>query len=205
LQSYRPDTPTHDIATEVGEILIARGYEAIQTLSPKPASEAPLNTYSGMYGMDHFPLHTDLAHVRNTPRYLLLRCITGHRAVQTLLLDSFHLLRLVNCDVLSRSLVRPRRPHQGELPLLRLLRPIDEGRFAFRWDMRFIEPANSAGLIGMQKTSEALSLLAPFEISLCNRGDTLILDNWRMLHGRSNVQPVASGRRLERSYLEILH
>lgn len=41
-------------------------------------------------------------------------------------------------------------------------------------------------------------------LSLLNPGDTLIVDNWRFLHGRSSVQADDAGRCIERVYLSEL-
>jgi alpha-ketoglutarate-dependent taurine dioxygenase len=38
-------------------------------------------------------------------------------------------------------------------------------------------------------------------VYLSQPGDTLIIDNWRMLHGRSAVQQSEKDRLLERAYL----
>ncbi|WP_189666890.1 TauD/TfdA family dioxygenase [Pseudomonas amygdali] len=42
------------------------------------------------------------------------------------------------------------------------------------------------------------------DVCLCNPGDTLIVDNWRMLHGRSAVPTSAMRRQLERIYISEL-
>ena len=41
--------------------------------------------------------------------------------------------------------------------------------------------------------------------TLTNPGDTLIVDNWRFLHGRSCVPAVDVNRRIERVYLSELY
>jgi len=205
LRSYFPEQPTQQVATDLGELLFVRTLAGVQTLTPKDVSEAPSNTYSGMYGLKGFPLHSDLAHDRNPPPYLMLRCVIGRPDVQTLLQDTRPLVNAVGPDLLSRSLVRPRRPYNGEMPLLRLLKPVEDERFVFRWDQRFIEPANSVGKLGVQKTAEVLSSFSPWPISLSDPGDTLVVDNWRVLHGRSKIPSASLGRMIERAYLERLH
>jgi hypothetical protein len=43
------------------------------------------------------------------------------------------------------------------------------------------------------------------QIAFGDPGDTLIVDNWRCLHGRSDVPDEAMDRHLERVYLSEIH
>jgi L-asparagine oxygenase len=89
------------------------------------ATAAP-NTYSGIYGLQHFPFHTDLAHWSQPPRYFLLRCAQGYADVPTLLLDGNVIIEAVMKDILSRAIFRPRSPRQGVLPALRLFESTEQ-------------------------------------------------------------------------------
>nr|WP_292223483.1 TauD/TfdA family dioxygenase [Mesorhizobium sp.] len=42
-------------------------------------------------------------------------------------------------------------------------------------------------------------------MSLAQTHDTLLIDNWRMLHARSPILPGRESRAIERVYLEALH
>lgn len=42
-------------------------------------------------------------------------------------------------------------------------------------------------------------------LTFAHDGDTLIVDNWRFLHGRSSVKQADLDRRLERVYISELH
>jgi hypothetical protein len=125
--------------------------------------------------------------------------------VSTLLIDGLQVIVGSNPNIFSRALVRPRRPIGGSFPLLRLYDRQQGDRGLLRWDETFIGPASPAGKIGLAKLSECLRTLEPIRISLANKDDTLIIDNWRMLHGRSFIPPACQGRVLERIYLEKLH
>jgi hypothetical protein len=72
---YRLRASTVDVANEIGHTITPWEGGLIQELVPR--ATAPPNTYSGIYGIDRFPFHTDLAHWRLPPRYLLLRCLNG--------------------------------------------------------------------------------------------------------------------------------
>jgi hypothetical protein len=205
LPCHLPGNSTEDIARSIGTVLSLGDGSPIHQLKPQSAELSTPNTYSGMYGYNQFPLHTDLAHWRFPPRFLILRCITGFRAVPTLLVDGARAVESIDHNILSRALVRPRRPIDGSLPLLRLYDQQQGHRGFLRWDEVFICPASRAGELGVQKLAECLARSVPIKISLANQGDTLILDNWRMLHGRSPVPSACQGRVLERAYLEKLH
>lgn len=204
LPSYHPDTSTGEILNSLGVPLAFTTASPTHELKPKSTETATPNTYSGIYGYGQFPLHTDLAHWRYPPRFLMLRCIIGFDAVPTLLVDSAAIVDDENRSIFARALVRPRRPIDGSLPLLRLYGQ-REDKELLRWDEVFICPASPAGETGVKKFAECLGRMEPVKVALANPGDTLIVDNWRMLHGRSRVPQTCQSRVLERAYLEKLH
>jgi hypothetical protein len=87
---------------------------------------------------------------------------------------------------------------------LRLFEGDDEASL-IRWDQTFIRPASEAGRLGFALFKEALSTIEPTRVALAARGDTLLIDNWRMLHARSSVPADCRDRLLERAYLEVVH
>lgn len=173
----------------------------VQNLVPR--STATPNTYSGVYGLGPFPFHTDLAHWRIPPRYLLLRCVTGYADVPTLLLDGKSIFDSVTLDILGRAVVKPRRPRNGGLALLRLYEPTSDG-FCFRWDELFLRPASKIGELASQRVREHLDKCEPLKIALAQAGDILLIDNWRMLHARSSIPIDRADRKIQRIYLERL-
>jgi alpha-ketoglutarate-dependent taurine dioxygenase len=202
LPSHLPGESSEAVARSMGAAVCVGKGGSVHQLKPKPESDAPSTTYSGIYGSNIFPLHTDLAHWRFPPRFLLLRCVAGYDAVATLLIDGAQVIENIDHVVLSRALVRPRRRVEGIFPLLRLYDRQQPDRGLLRWDEVFIRPASRAGEIGVQKFRECLARSSPISVSLAKQGDTLIIDNWRMLHGRSSVPPACSARVIERLYLE---
>lgn len=100
--------------------------------------------------------------------------------------------------------MRPRRrgPHD-KLCLLPIIFLIN-GLYAFRWDSLFLVPMNEAAH-QVAKLMRADAWHLSDEVTLDNSGDTLIVDNWRVLHGRSKVPLTDIDRRLERIYLSEIH
>jgi alpha-ketoglutarate-dependent taurine dioxygenase len=194
----------------VGEISVAQvgtpvslgSGSSLHALTPASTDQRGPNSYSGLYGLGAFPLHTDLAHYRLPPRYFVLRCRLPGSLVGTTLLDSADIVASVGASLLSRGLVQPRRPRAGTRPLLRLYDPAIR---LFRWDFEFIRPASDAGAEAVAAVGAALHRSEPAEIRLDYPGDMVVIDNWRMLHGRTAVPPSGTGRCIERVYLEGLY
>jgi L-asparagine oxygenase len=201
VRKYRLGTDSATIASELGRPLIPWEGGLVQELSPR--ARAVPNTYSGIYGLARFPFHTDLAHWRSPPRYLMLRCMKGYDDIPTLLFDGQTLIESDLLDLLTRAVVKPRRPLNGAITLLRLCEVLDEG-YRLRWDEVFLKPASRVGEIADQRIRERLAQGESITISLSTRGDTLLIDNWRMLHARSPVPIKRQDRKIERVYLEGL-
>jgi L-asparagine oxygenase len=201
IQDYCPGINAAAVAAALGKPLIPWEGGLVQELVPR--ASAPPNTYSGIYGFDRFPFHTDLAHWGLPPRYLLLRCVVGYSDVPTMLIDGQRLIEALTLNILTRAIVKPRRPCEGALTLMRLCEPTDNGH-RLRWDEVFLKPASKVGEIADQRFREYLAQSEPLSVALSRAGDTLLIDNWRMLHARSPITAGREDRKIERIYLEHL-
>ncbi len=203
-ERWQKAMPTREVAMGLGSALTLGKADVVHTIIPKE-TDTP-NTYSGMYGMGDFPMHTDMAHWRDPPRFMLLRCVRGHEGVATLVADSCALVDDLGAPLLLRALVKPRRPVAGAFHLLSLYRERRSNEAAlFRWDEAFLVPASKAGAEGMAKVRQALVRITRIHVPLAQAGDTLVVDNWRMVHGRSAVSKEEADRLIERAYLRELH
>jgi hypothetical protein len=199
IRGHCPNEQAKDAFRQLGEIEKMEGLDLIQTLVPRQRQEAPPNTYSGNFGKGDFPLHSDLAHWANPPRYLGLRCKIGNINMPTKLLQSEQVIKEIGVHALQRTLVQPRRPIQGRKQLLRLLDLMDAGTtFRLRWDSIYIRPASRLSTEIYSRVSKFLSNASPLEITLVEPGDTLIIDNWKCLHGRSPANKYH--RHIDRAY-----
>lgn len=195
-----PHLSLQDLVNEIGVASIMESGSAYSTLKPTSEQEASPVSYSGMYGLGEFPFHTDLAHWRKPPRYLLLRCVKGFQEVPTLLVDGHQLIADIGPGRLSSALVRPRRPREGKNSLLRLYERSDDDSI-LRWDTTFIAPSGRAGTEAYAAMQVAIAASSPIRVELQDEADTLIVDNWRMLHARGEIPEHCQGRRVERAYL----
>lgn len=134
--AYQPEKSGTQIAGSFGQLLSLGKGDPVHQLIPNIRGAATPNTYSGIYGLEQFPFHTDFAHWRNPPRYVMLRCVIGFEEVPTFLVDGFRLVNQVGPNLLARALVQPRRPINGRLPLLRVYQPKDTASVV-RWDEVF--------------------------------------------------------------------
>lgn len=202
ITKYAPDLSALEIAEKIGRIACLPNVDSFQMLTPKQEHESGPNTYSGSFGLGAFPLHSDLAHWHEPPRYLVLRCVTGTSDVYTSVVNAKCVISEIGELALSRALVIPRRPTQQNNCLLRLLTKHDSGTDMFRWDEMFIKPASKSSSEIFKNVSQLLQEAQLNKFVLGHPGDTLVVDNWRMLHGRSPVPNNSKTRHIERVYLK---
>lgn len=201
LKRLSPGITSEIVAAEIGGAMAPKDGSMVQRLVPQETG-AP-NTYSGNFGLRGFPFHTDLAHWRTPPRYLMLRCIKGYSDVPTLVIDGNELVSRIGQEGMRRAVVRPRRPQGGEMRLLRLLQDSGDERI-LRWDEVYLKPASPIGEAAFLKVRECIERSSPTALALEDEGDTLIIDNWRMLHSRPAIPHERRDRHLERVYLRTV-
>ncbi|WP_087548138.1 hypothetical protein [Acinetobacter sp. WCHA39] len=207
---WMPETSTINIAKLCGEIFsfsTVLGYQTIpdtQQLKPKE-KDYQCNTYSGHFGLDNFPLHTDLAHWHTPPRYLMLRCIQGSKSVKTHILPFNNILDNLQKLSANKAIFSTRPNPNGTTILLPMTFHSDKTIIAYRWDSIFLLPVNSAAkdIQNYFKSMNFKDQIQDFE--LLHAGDTLIIDNFKNLHGRSEVVHLESTRIIERIYLNKVY
>ncbi len=203
MSQWRPGETTLDAARSLGTVIEDAEIPAVQQLQPHLQTESTPNLYSGNFGLDAFPMHTDLAHWSVPPRYLMLRCIRPAPNVRTLVLHRRDALQGLALDAMHRALFRPRRRVRGRLSLLRLLQQTPVGSL-LRWDQLFLIPMNKAAIEVADHFRTIDHSAAVTNLSLHEAGDTLLIDNWTVLHARSEVPITGLSRLIERVYLSEL-
>ena len=93
----------------------------------------------------------------------------------------------------------------GSTTLLRLLERTRDENKLFRWDEIFLKPASRMGETATLAIKATIDERTGIQTTLLEEGDTLVLDNWRMLHSRARVPAGCETRLIERVYLESLH
>lgn len=204
IRGYCPNKASEDAFRKLGDLEKVEGMGLLQMLVPRHLHEALPNTYSGNFGKQEFPLHSDLAHWANPPRYIGLRCKVGNENVSTKLIHSEQVLANFDLADLQRTLVQPRRPMQGKKQLLRLVDSEASGAWCrFRWDSLYIRPVSQKSILTYNQVSAFLASALQLQITLLEPGDTLIIDNWICLHGRSAANNFY--RHIDRAYFKSIN
>lgn len=194
-----PDETTLQIARRLGAVSEIAGIAEVQQLTPRAVGQASTSSYGGMYGLDAFPLHTDMAHWYVPPRYFLLRCLKPAHQVETLALHFREILGDEDEVTLRRAIFRPRRRLEGRLTPIRLKEDM-----RYRWDPVFLVPVTEEGRRLRERVVQRISEANVAKVELSGPMDCILFDNWNVLHGRSTVPTDALHRRVERVYLESL-
>jgi L-asparagine oxygenase len=200
-------------ATELVEFAASRGNPVaitpkariIDTLTVMHDRDAPRHSLSAIHGTAGFPLHTDAAHRRHPPRWIVLRCVDpGCDDRPTLIADAHQL------DLIGARLSETRRAvwsvrtgvrsflASALFPRTRRERVSGLADLGLRYDLGCMRPADPAFVAAATLLAEGIDRL-PHDAISWEPGLTMVLDNWRMLHGRSaGTDGNVSVRRLER-------
>ncbi len=212
LRDWHSEEKTISIARSLGTVVDIKtllpesNIPTVQSLTPSNKIESSSNNYTGTYGLAEFPMHTDLAHWSQPPRYFMLRCRKGSPDVITRVLPCTKLNSILGMSIFRRALVKPRRTGQDNILLLLplLFRTGDVN--GFRWDSLFLVPMNKAAKQVADVLSDVTWIKSKAKsLTLARNGDMVIIDNWLCLHGRSKISVNETDRKLERIYLSEIY
>lgn len=185
------------LGDSLGMRALGRARALEEVVQPQRSPEAHPRSLSARYGLDALPLHVELSHRPRPCRYLLLGCLApGAPRATTMLLDwrslafssdDFQLLE--SAPVLVRT---GRRSFYSTI--------LSSDRTFLRYDPACVEGVEQRGRSALQLLARRLSL-ASSENHEWRQDDILIIDNWRVLHGRGPSQ-LNSGRSLARILID---
>ena len=204
LKNHDPEISTERVAADIGHAYEASQMSAVHRLKPSNESAARGYSYSGIFGKSSFPLHSDLAHWQSPPRYLLLRCVIPNSLVNTHLVHFDTINAAISKSAIRRALFKPRRRQNGRLALLRYCEKKGD-LYRYRWDSVFIKPDNAPALEVVEAVEEHEQKKSYVSHSLSSAEDMLLIDNWSIAHGRSEVPSADCNRVVERIYLSEIH
>lgn len=203
LMHLESDAALLALAKGLGDPVSARARgPVLQELTPLNSRDAAPNSLSARHGLGEFPLHTDAAHHPVPPRWMLLRCDDpGSAGRSTLLTDvrDFDLSLPERKDI-ARSVWRVDNGHRTFLASVSLGR--DHGAEGLLDRLRFDPGCMSVADPQFEPAAEmlrsAISDLSKVAVDW-KSGLTVIVDNWRILHGRAIGHGGDAGeRRLKR-------
>ncbi|MEQ1716633.1 MAG: TauD/TfdA family dioxygenase [Hyphomicrobium sp.] len=192
------------VVSEIGRIgnllgtrTMSRGGVLQEVVSPQTPDEAHPRSLSARYGLNAMPLHAELSHRPQPCRYLLLGCIDpGTPSAVTMLIDwrtlgfsleELHLLE--GAPILVRT---GRRSFYSTI--------LSPDRAFLRYDPGCLEAIDERSRAALRLVEDRLADASP-NTHQWRRGDILIIDNWRVLHGRGPSQQ-GSGRQLARILID---
>lgn len=183
------------MARELGTPLPTRtGDTMCDTLSPIAASDAKPRSLSRIYAAGEFPLHNDTAHWLTPCRYIILACLCpGDDNRPTVLLDTAKLPLNSSQRLLLQS--APLRVSSGRNSFFSTV--LSKARKFARYDPGCMTATTADG-------AEALAVLSrgnwQNDIATFHwePGKLLVVDNWRILHGRSAASATDQNRKLLR-------
>ncbi|ESY62402.1 hypothetical protein X742_33105 [Mesorhizobium sp. LNHC232B00] len=181
----------------LGRRTTGRGGALQEFVRPQTADQAHPRSLSARYGLNALPFHAELSHRPKPCRYLLLGCIEpGSPSAVTMLLDwrtlgfspdELHLLE--GAPILVRS---GRRSFYSTI--------LSPDRAFLRYDPGCLEAVDQRGEAALRLMEHRLASGSP-EVHHWRQGEILVIDNWRVLHGRGPTDQ-GSGRRLARVLID---
>lgn len=185
----------HEIAVELGYVVATRpGGTTCDALEPTSSAAARVRSLSKIYNVGEFPLHNDTAHWLIPCRYIVLGCVNpGRTSCATLLMDTKRIRLKSDQENLLHS--TPLCVRNGRRSFFSTI--LSKDRPFIRYDKGCMTPTSSIG-------NSALDIFLrknwPDQVEfICwKKGLVLVIDNWRVLHGRESVNTKGSERKLFR-------
>ena len=184
-----------EIAEKLGVPIGGRDTKVlVEVLKPVPRTGAKPCSLSQLHSTGEFPLHADTAHWPTPCRYIILGCVNPGDSDRATILLNASVLPFTD-DELSLLKTEPFRVSNGRKSFFATIRS-NRSEY-FRIDPGCMQPTSSRGY-------EALALLSHDRWShsatrfVWTKGDILIIDNWRTVHGRESASTPDSNRELLR-------
>jgi len=175
-------------ARAVGNPCAGRNGHLIERLTPAEWSKANRSSLSATHGVSALPLHVDGSHRSTPPRFVILACERpGSLPVPTVLarFDELDLApeELHQCETAPFLIRNGRQSFYSTI--------LDTSRPFLRFDLGCMTALSEAASNISRTIAGRLIQLGPALIEW-TAGDILIIDNWRVLHGRGLPSAVTS-------------
>ena len=182
------------LAEELGTPIRGRLPQVVEALVPKVPEEAHPASLSRKFGLDAFPFHADSSHWTVPARFVILSCVSlGKCMVPTLLVYRDTVLNTDDKRTLARSAVFLVKDGRNSF----YSSILGMGRDFIRYDPGCMEPQTLDAVEALRLFSH--ERVSPFVQKVdWKPGDSIVIDNWRMLHARAAVSTNSSKRLLLR-------
>ncbi|MCE7058156.1 TauD/TfdA family dioxygenase [Algoriphagus sp. AGSA1] len=197
VEGVTSDSDLLKIAGNIGQIRPHANNEIIFSLKPSNGANKLKETLSNKFGFNDFPLHTDTAFWTKPVRFILLSSYKSSKSPTIISsFDSiFRHLSLNDFKSAERAIFKVRTLH---IQFYTSLIFKENGITGFKYDPNCMEPANYHG----KRIVEIFNDISAetIKVNWCGNKAVLI-DNWKMLHGRNSVDP-SENRELKRIYID---
>lgn len=186
------------LAAELGSIRLNPDGRAVARLRPSRGSKALKGTFSHSYGLSPFPMHTDTAFLSVPVRYVILGMISVS-SCSTTYLHFERILRASSTNLMSlaqRAIYLSKTFEECKYLGATFTR---NGQVGIRFDSNIMRPANTHARDFHDSAMHLVDSASLGEIDWSGN-KAVVLDNWKMLHGRSAA--LDERRELLRIYVE---
>lgn len=186
-------------ARHLGSVIPHSNGELIFILRPKDSNSAYEGTLSNIYGFGTFPYHTDTSFWPSPARYILLHSDLGSKC-DTLIVavkDIWESLSQADRSDARRAIFITKTIHRQFYASLIFE---EHGIRFIRYDPSCMAPMNDSAKRIVRKLNKLLKKIPPLRVNW-TEGKTLIIDNWKLLHGRDKVND-ENHRTLKRIYIK---
>lgn len=168
-------------ARRLGMPLAGRGGRLVEPIVPRDKKHAEPSSLSALHGLGELPMHIDTGHYLQPARFLLLGCVDpGKSITKTRLIDTREFEFSPDQLALLRS--APFLVRSGRRSFYSTI--LDRARPYFRYDPGCMEPVERLSEKAMATMHGAIAG-SHVEFHQWRVGEILMIDNWRMLHGRT--------------------
>lgn len=181
------------VADQLGTRVAGRGGRLAEEIEPLERARAHPRSASAINGLSAMPLHIELSHRATPCRYVVLGCLrAGKGRAATRIIDR----RTLNFSEEELNLLRsaPVLVRSGRSSFYATILPRTESYM--RYDPHCMEAIDDRGRLALNVIERRLSEIVEQRVEW-HEGQILVIDNWRALHGREEVE-VGSDRLLAR-------
>ena len=170
------------ISRDLGIVIKGRHGLYVERLESMEADKARAPSLSAHYGHGEFPYHVDTAHLPTPCRYIVLGCGSATEGTAPTLIQSVAEMEFSPEEM--RSL------HTGVFLVRNGCRSfygsvLNDRRRFFRWDPGCMLAKDKYARVAQTAIERELEALDPI-VHEWKSGSILVMDNWRVLHGRGD-------------------
>jgi len=156
----------------------------VEVLKLQDSISANQNSLSNQFGYSPFPFHCDTAHWVSPCRYIVFGCENpGNCGRKTVLIDWKKIeFDLTEIKLLKSAVFLIRNGQKSFYSTI-----LNQNEEFLRFDPGCMSPLDSESEDAFKLMKNKLDQVNPIEVSW-EKGDVLVIDNWRILHGRKGAE-----------------